>query len=61
MGFAGTMAAGWNDWMLADPLVSPPDTIATEVWRSRKAAGVLEGPTDLDADIDPEEASEGWV
>jgi hypothetical protein len=61
MGFAGTMAASWNDWVLSDPLVCPPETIASEVWRARRKAGVVDGPTDLDADLDPEELSEDWV
>ncbi|PWN50290.1 hypothetical protein IE53DRAFT_369041 [Violaceomyces palustris] len=70
MGFAGSLASGWTDWIVADPIVCPPDMTSVEKWRlaRRMADGtVMSGdggggrPTDLGADLDPEEESEDWV
>lgn len=62
MGFAGTLASGWCDWIIADQIIIPPDTVSGEVWRKRLAmranehsfAGAFEG------DLDPEEESNDW-
>ncbi|EPQ28914.1 uncharacterized protein PFL1_03715 [Pseudozyma flocculosa PF-1] len=64
MGFAGSMAAGWTDWVVADPVVCPPETTAVERWRQARATGQLAQRarlTDLGADLDPEEPSEDWL
>ncbi|KAA1065350.1 hypothetical protein PGTUg99_003567 [Puccinia graminis f. sp. tritici] len=35
MGFAGTLASGWTDWIIADPVVCPPRMVSGERWRRR--------------------------
>ncbi|CAH7685889.1 glycosyl transferase family 41-domain-containing protein [Phakopsora pachyrhizi] len=35
MGFAGTLASGWTDWIIADPVVCPPRMVSGEKWRKR--------------------------
>ncbi|SPO24803.1 related to UDP-N-acetylglucosaminyltransferase [Ustilago trichophora] len=67
MGFAGSMASRWTDWVVADPIVCPPEMTCVDRWRDQKNAAAVFGtelqqrPTDMLADIDPEEASEEWV
>ncbi|RKP23618.1 glycosyl transferase family 41-domain-containing protein, partial [Syncephalis pseudoplumigaleata] len=72
MGFAGTLAAGWCDYFIVDPIVCPPETVAWERWRARLTphAGstgrivAAEAHTrgDCGQDIDPEdEAEPDWV
>ncbi|KAN0063226.1 hypothetical protein ACQY0O_004390 [Thecaphora frezii] len=62
MGFAGSLAAGWTDWIVADPVVCPPEMTAVERWRSRIRSGhVPARATDLGADLDPEDASDEWL
>ncbi|SNX83267.1 related to UDP-N-acetylglucosaminyltransferase [Melanopsichium pennsylvanicum] len=67
MGFAGSMASRWTDWVVADPIVCPPEMTAVDRWRELKriqdaGAGVLQQrPTDLGADLDPEGSSDEWV
>ena len=57
MGFAGTLAGGWNDYILGDVLACPPELVASEQWRKRPHAS----PADLNGAIDPEEASDDWM
>ena len=67
MGFAGSMASRWTDWVVADPIVCPPEMTSVDRWRQQKYAAAAAGvafeqrPTDLLADLDPEEASDEWV
>ncbi|SPO23110.1 related to UDP-N-acetylglucosaminyltransferase [Ustilago trichophora] len=67
MGFAGSMASRWTDWVVADPIVCPPEMTCVDRWRYQKQAAAASGtvlqqrPTDMLADIDPEEDSEEWV
>ncbi len=67
MGFAGSMASRWTDWVVADPIVCPPEMTSVDRWRQLKLAAGASGtameqrPTDLLADLDPEEASDEWV
>ncbi|CAO3639511.1 unnamed protein product [Cunninghamella blakesleeana] len=35
MGFASTLGGGWCDWIIADPIVCPPEMVSCEVWRKR--------------------------
>lgn len=72
MGFAGTLASGWTDWIIADPIVCPPRMVSGEKWRKRHESAI-EGErekitdmvedlaTDFDGDLDPECADEDWV
>ncbi|EGG05815.1 family 41 glycosyltransferase, partial [Melampsora larici-populina 98AG31] len=57
MGFAGTLASGWTDWIIADPIVCPPRMVSGEKWRKRHENLA----TDFDGDLDPECADEDWV
>lgn len=67
MGFAGSMASRWTDWVVADPIVCPPEMSGVDKWRQQKYAAAVSGapiqqrPTDLLADLDPEEPSDEWV
>ncbi|CAE6411254.1 unnamed protein product [Rhizoctonia solani] len=72
MGFAGTMASGWSDYILTDLQACSPLGSAMEVWRTRRQTG---GETsrmqdhftemslehDFDIDPDPESTSEDWM
>lgn len=64
MGFAGTLGGGWCDWIIADPIVCPPQMVSGEVWRQRK--GLLstkhkQQNGDFEGDLDPEEATDDFV
>jgi hypothetical protein len=72
MGFAGTLAAGWCDYFIVDPIVCPPETVAWERWRARLSSSTIGSlaviPTqahmsgDCGQDIDPEDETEpDWV
>lgn len=57
MGFAGTLGGGWCDWIIADPIVCPPNMVSGEIWRQRQ----LTNPGDFEGDIDPEEPTDDFV
>ncbi|KAI0335269.1 TPR-like protein [Cubamyces sp. BRFM 1775] len=69
MGYAGTLGAGWCDYLVCDPIACPQDLSAVERWRGMKKEGTspsgpaadVEVPLDLDADIDPETDSDAWI
>ncbi|KAI0361625.1 TPR-like protein [Trametes cingulata] len=72
MGYAGTLGAGWCDYLVCDPISCPQETSASEKWRamnaSREAASSpttesnpSEVPLDLDADLDPETDANDWL
>lgn len=62
MGFAGGMASGWTDWIVADPIVCPPDQTSVDQWRAkRRFQHTLPRPTDFGGDLDPEEPGDEWV
>lgn len=61
MGFAGTLASGWCDWVIADTTIIPPDTVACEVWRERQKKQQRSAPTSLPGLLDPEEEDESWM
>ncbi|KAI0639406.1 TPR-like protein [Trametes polyzona] len=68
MGYAGTLGAGWCDYLVCDPIACPQDTSATERWRKMQATQANEAASrtppevslDLDADLDPESDSDEW-
>lgn len=74
MGFAGTMASGWSDYILTDPYAgagSFPGS-ALELWRARQeqVEEISQTQTHLpelsrehnfDIDLDPESISEDWM
>ncbi|KAI9230376.1 MAG: TPR-like protein [Piptocephalis tieghemiana] len=55
MGFAGTLAAGWCDYFISDPLVCPPEVVGPERVSRMGKEGIGKGPGDLGDDLDPEE------
>ncbi|GAA96750.1 glycosyltransferase family 41 protein [Mixia osmundae IAM 14324] len=63
MGFVGTLAASWCDWLIADEIVCPPDMVSCNVWRKRQEldASSITRPTELPGDLDPEENDASWV
>ncbi|OCH96162.1 TPR-like protein [Obba rivulosa] len=70
MGYAGTLGAGWCDYLVCDPIACPEDTCSFERWRrqSSEAQALMGGDianqgiaADLEADADPESVSENWV
>ncbi|PWZ00641.1 hypothetical protein BCV70DRAFT_199909 [Testicularia cyperi] len=60
MGFAGSMASRWTDWIVADPIVCPPEMTSVDRWR-QGLSGHTRRSTDLAAEIDPEEPADDWV
>ncbi|SCZ91024.1 BZ3500_MvSof-1268-A1-R1_Chr1-3g02487 [Microbotryum saponariae] len=68
MGFAGTLAAGWCDYFIVDPIVCPPGLVSGDYWRARAglkdASPEVQGvdtPTDFEGDPDPEAMTEDYV
>lgn len=61
MGFAGTLAGGWCDWVIADPIVCPPEMVSCEQWRYRRVNHGNETVGDFAGDIDPESSLENFV
>ncbi|CAE6478664.1 unnamed protein product [Rhizoctonia solani] len=71
MGFAGTMASGWSDYILADLQACSPLGSALERWRMRRGGGetsrmqdhfeTLWLEHDFDIEPDPESTSEDWM
>ncbi|KAG8682147.1 hypothetical protein FRC09_016985, partial [Ceratobasidium sp. 395] len=71
MGFAGTLASGWSDYILADPTACNANSSALERWRTRADEGQETSrmqdhfrETQLecdDIDPDPESTSEDWM
>ncbi|KAH7345131.1 glycosyl transferase family 41-domain-containing protein [Rhizoctonia solani] len=71
MGFAGTMASGWSDYILADLQACSPLGSAMERWRMRRGKGetsrmqdhfeTLWLEHDFDIEPDPESTSEDWM
>ncbi|KAJ9478322.1 hypothetical protein PHBOTO_001870 [Pseudozyma hubeiensis] len=67
MGFAGSMASRWTDWVVADPIVCPPEMTSVDRWRQQRQSATAKGSvaqqrtTGLMAELDPEEASDEWV
>lgn len=62
MGFAGTLSSGWGDWVIADQIIIPKDTVSSEIWRHRiRNAPADIGPASFAGDIDPEEATDALM
>lgn len=61
MGFAGTLGGGWCDWIIADPVVCPPEMVSCEVWRERRKLHQDDQGGDFEGDVDPEEDTEDFV
>ncbi|KAI0669899.1 TPR-like protein [Trametes maxima] len=71
MGYAGTLGAGWCDYLICDPIACPRETSGAERWRRMRAAAEVaheegaespsEVPLDMGADMDPEEDSDEWL
>ncbi|KAI0689614.1 TPR-like protein [Cytidiella melzeri] len=68
MGYAGTLGAGWCDYIVCDLTSCPPELSATELWRMKRNPGVRSTPLavpsvvlDLDANPDPEKETDEWV
>ncbi|KZT02719.1 glycosyltransferase family 41 protein [Laetiporus sulphureus 93-53] len=63
MGYAGTLSAGWCDYLVGCETSCPPEMSATELWRKSRGDSRDEDylTFDLDADADPESGSNDWV
>ncbi|KAG0070858.1 hypothetical protein BGZ89_012279 [Linnemannia elongata] len=42
MGFAGTLGAGWCDWIVADPIVCPPEMVSGVAWKRKQRSFIIE-------------------
>ncbi|KAF9580373.1 hypothetical protein BGW38_003014, partial [Lunasporangiospora selenospora] len=42
MGFAGTLGAGWCDYIVADPVVCPPEMVSGVAWKRKQRSLILE-------------------
>ncbi|WFD30413.1 hypothetical protein MSPP1_001432 [Malassezia sp. CBS 17886] len=60
MGFAGAMASGWIDWLVVDETVCPTAMSGRTKWRAHPHEH-RSRPTDLAADLDPEDRAEDWA
>lgn len=56
MGFAGTLAAGWCDYLICDPVSCPSDLRPGEPSSERCANGLYIGN-----EADPESLSDDWI
>ncbi|KAM0793060.1 hypothetical protein ACM66B_000546 [Microbotryomycetes sp. NB124-2] len=73
MGFAGTLAAGWCDYFIVDPVVCPPDLVSGNLWRKvignkdgsastlAREQGQIDHITDFHGDPDPESQRDDFV
>ncbi|KAA1466908.1 hypothetical protein DENSPDRAFT_766865 [Dentipellis sp. KUC8613] len=67
MGFAGSLAAMWSDYLVCDPVSCLRESVAVERWREWRAQGKeaassgWNGDGDLTAGPDPETSSDAWV
>ncbi|PCH33636.1 glycosyltransferase family 41 protein [Wolfiporia cocos MD-104 SS10] len=62
MGYAGTLSAGWCDYLVGCKISSPSHMSAAEVWRrSRESHEEMQYIFDFDADADPESSSDSWI
>jgi protein O-GlcNAc transferase len=61
MGFAGTLGAGWADWVIADEVIVPSSTVSSELSRDRREAGQAPSLSDFPGSIDPEEDTDDWM
>ncbi|ORZ18621.1 glycosyl transferase family 41-domain-containing protein [Absidia repens] len=66
MGFAGTLGGGWVDYIVADPIVCPPATVSSEIYRTRQQSlqrtnNNSESYGDFEGDVDPEEPEDDFV
>ena len=54
---------GWCDYLVTDPMSSPQDLCAPELWRKKRLGPIAvdDQLLDLGADSDPEEPSEEWM
>ncbi|KAF9115082.1 hypothetical protein BGX27_009005 [Mortierella sp. AM989] len=41
MGFAGTLGAGWCDWIVADPIVCPPEMVTGVAWKRKQRSFIM--------------------
>ncbi|KAJ9059566.1 hypothetical protein DSO57_1001106 [Entomophthora muscae] len=60
MGFAGTLGGNWCDWFIADPVVCPPNMVASDQSLMREPGRDRMAEVDS-LDLDPEENSDSWV
>ncbi|KAF9144257.1 hypothetical protein BG015_000172, partial [Linnemannia schmuckeri] len=54
MGFAGTLGAGWCDWIVADPIVCPPEMVSGVAWKRKQRSFIIENaasPSDGDSTL----------
>ncbi|KPV78662.1 glycosyltransferase family 41 protein [Rhodotorula graminis WP1] len=69
MGFASTLAAGWCDYFIVDPIVCPPRLISGNQWRwvagfndsEAPDTSYVAPPTEFEGDPDPESDNESFV
>jgi predicted O-linked N-acetylglucosamine transferase (SPINDLY family) len=63
MGFAGGLAATWNDYSVVDAIACPPSVTSADIWRNeqKKRTGREVALTDFDGDRDPEALDDDWV
>ncbi|TFY55582.1 hypothetical protein EVJ58_g8160 [Rhodofomes roseus] len=63
MGYAGTLSAGWCDYLLCCIISCPPDMSAAEFWRKNRGKDKEQTHVifDFDADADPESRSNEWM
>ncbi|KAG0279045.1 hypothetical protein BGZ95_002448 [Linnemannia exigua] len=58
MGFAGTLGAGWCDWIVADPIVCPPEMVSGVAWKRKQRSFIIEN-TASSSNGDPTSSESG--
>ncbi|KAF9197319.1 hypothetical protein BGZ49_002304 [Haplosporangium sp. Z 27] len=53
MGFAGTLGAGWCDWIVADPIVCPPEMVTGVAWKRKQRLFIMANSTQNNRESTP--------
>ncbi|KAF9940709.1 hypothetical protein BGZ67_007050 [Mortierella alpina] len=51
MGFAGTLGSGWCDWIVADPIVCPPEMVTGVAWKRKQRSFIMEGSSNASGEL----------
>ncbi|KAF9163245.1 hypothetical protein BGX20_001387 [Mortierella sp. AD010] len=51
MGFAGTLGAGWCDWIVADPIVCPPEMVTGVAWKRKQRSFIMANSTNNESTL----------
>lgn len=61
MGYAGTLSAGWCDYLVGCETSCPPSMSVMDLWRRGRRGEQDQARVVFDFDADPESSSEDWI